>query len=268
MGLQGLSAINIELNSTCFKKTKCGFCGHQKADVHTSRRDGEMEIAMLERIAKDVGVGVVVQFHRDGDPLDCSFLGRALDLFKFRIRSLVTHGERLLEKYNEIVRKCETVTVSMFQGDPDIRLIEENVIAFVHIKGKFFLPQLIVKWVGLTDENIAKRFHALGIRQIHRLLHTPQGNAKYANDLPTVPEIGICLDALHHPSIDWQGNVYLCNRLDPVNNLLIGCVRDNTLEEIWNGEKRRKMVQHHIEGQRAKANLTCATCQFWGVPTG
>jgi radical SAM protein with 4Fe4S-binding SPASM domain len=77
--------------------------------------------------------------------------------------------------------------------------------------------------------------------------------------------VGICLDALHRPSVDSTGRVFLCNRLDPARHTQIGNLYDNTLDEIWNGPTRMKMLEAHKAGRRDLANDLCKTCEFWGV---
>lgn len=267
MGLIGLSQINIELNSTCHKKTKCGMCGHQKASVHPNREDGEISWILLQRIRKQLPDGLLVQFHKDGDPLDSSQLVHALDLYDGCIRNIVTHGERLHERANELHNRCETVTVSLFHGDPDLYMQLDSIRGFMN-RAEAGLPRVLVKWVGQTDANVMYELDRLGIQQIYRLIHIPNGNMRYAKNLPTVPEVGICLDALHHPSVDWKGNVYLCNRLDPKGQLRIGNLYHQTLDDVWNGPLRQEMVQAHIEGRRGDANPVCQACQYWGVPSG
>ena len=81
-----------------------------------------------------------------------------------------------------------------------------------------------------------------------------------------MPEHGICLDLLTHPSVAWDGRVYLCNRLDTTDRGLLGHLDTATLEEIWNGPLRQSYVQAHLQGQRT-AVPPCSDCEYYGVPT-
>ncbi len=128
-------------------------------------------------------------------------------------------------------------------------------------------PHVQVKIVGDMEQDGVEEYEALGVRVIRRLIHVPINNSKYAHRLPTVPEVGICLDALHRPTIDWTGNVYLCNRLDPRHDLYLGSARTETLDAIWNGATRHTMIAAHQQGRRDLANPRCATCQHWGTPS-
>ena len=100
---------------------------------------------------------------------------------------------------------------------------------------------------------------------IRRALHFPSGNSKYSHAVPPVPEAGICWDFLSHPSIDWQGNVFICNRLDTENKGLLGNLEENTLDELWNGPIRTDWLHHHLKGHRDRVPA-CKNCLFYGIP--
>lgn len=108
-------------------------------------------------------------------------------------------------------------------------------------------------------------YEALGVPIIRRLIHVPIANSKYAHRHPTIPEGRVCLDALHRPTIDWRGDVFLCNRLDPARAGYLGSVVTESLESIWHGPARMKMLDAHKAGRRDLANDLCKTCDFWGV---
>src|SRR3990167_4580230 len=119
--LTGLSQINIELQSKCDKRTLCGFCGHQNDKINPNPK-GQMDFRLIHRIASALfpfRVGLVVQFHRDGEPTAYDRLDEVLWLFKPFITSIVTHGENLIAKADEIIDNCTSLTVSAFNGDPD-----------------------------------------------------------------------------------------------------------------------------------------------------
>jgi radical SAM protein with 4Fe4S-binding SPASM domain len=84
---------------------------------------------------------------------------------------------------------------------------------------------------------------------------------------PVIPEIGVCLDFLHHLSINTNGDVSICVRYDPERHGIIGDVKKQSLKEIWNSPKRMKWLEYHRQGKRDKIPL-CSYCHYWGVPTG
>ena len=92
------------------------------------------------------------------------------------------------------------------------------------------------------------------------------GSFKYEKKT-VVPEHGFCLEMLSHPAINRFGDVSTCVRFDPNREAVIGNLNEQTLEEIWNGEKRKKWLELHINGKRNQVPL-CSKCEFWGIPRG
>lgn len=263
VSLSGLSQINLELSSRCNKTVLCAFCGHQDANINPGLVYGDIEFSLLERVRSQLTPGIVVQFHRDGEPTVYPRLRDALSLFSGFVTSVVTHGENLVRRANDLINLCTTLTVSVFRGDPDGPMQFEIVKEFLRLKG-VQSPMVLIKIVGDYPNSPWEDLHVPIIR---RLIHQPTGNTKYAHHAPTIPEVGICLDALHHPSIDWRGRVFLCNRLDPADANYLGSLREQSLESIWNGERRRVWVLAHSQGRRDLASDLCKTCTFYGVPS-
>lgn len=271
MSLAGLSQINVELSSRCDKA--CYFCGHQNTKINEHLEHGDMAIELLDELACQIPTGVVVQFHRDGEPLVYPELGEALHLFRDHVTSIVTNGKKLGERAAEILKNPPTsICVSMFKGDPEAEQQRYSLWRFLGTPGVERFPLVVVKVVG--DELEPERVHDLarmvgvyGVQVTRRLLHVPQGSHHYRKANPTIPETGICADLLHHPAIDWKGGMYLCNRLDPEQRHFLGRIPPFTLEHLWNEGRRQKFLRAHLEGRRGEVE-PCATCQFWGVPSG
>ena len=267
--LHGLTQLNVELTSRCDKHTLCAFCGHQDPAVFPTLKFGDMANELMLNVAYAVyplGTSCVVQFHRDGDPLAApeELLCQALFAFRANIRSLVTHGERLGERGQAVIGNCESVCVSIFRGDPDRNLQLASLRSFLDQKGEQ-LPRVSLKVVGDMSDDELRPYRECDVPLLRRRLHLPIGNSKYAGGLPTVPEHGLCLDLLHHPSIAWDGRVYLCNRLDTNDAGLIGDLATESLDAIWNGPLRRDYIQKHLAGRRADVP-PCANCHYYGIP--
>ena len=260
--LHGLSQINIEFCSDCDKS--CPFCGHQDAEINPNLVRGSIDIPLLWKISKQVPAGIVSQFHRDGESLLHPKLGAALDMFSHCIRSIVTNGKELVAKAEEIIDNCESLTVSAFNGDVDGPEQVEVLKKFLELKGDHS-PMVNIKIVGFMPPERERIYASLGVPIIRRLLHVPDGNYRYVRRNPTVPEHGICLDFLHHPSIDWKGRLFICNRLDPSDAGLLGDLNESTLDELWNGEKRRLWLEAHKRGRRDQASPLCHKCLFYGI---
>jgi radical SAM protein with 4Fe4S-binding SPASM domain len=79
--------------------------------------------------------------------------------------------------------------------------------------------------------------------------------------------MGVCLEMLSKLAIDRYGNVSPCVRYDPKGVNVLGNVNEDSLENIWYGEKRNEWVEHHLKGKRDRVPL-CSECHFYGIPRG
>ena len=253
MRLDGLSHIFLELTNRCDKNHLCPMCGRQKGIIEY----GDMNWTILCQIARQVPPNIIVSFHRNGEPTAYPFLGQAIGLFRDNITSIVTHGLNLIEKADEIIGNCTTVVFSRFEFDADrdeqLRILKE----FIEIKGGKS-PQIIVKYIGEFNEE-----RLPGVIYTSRSLHSAKDSKDYKAHDPVIPESGVCLDLISTLSIDWNGDVYICNRKNPAG--LLGNVRDDTLPDLWNGPKRQEYIAVHKAGLRQNTEL-CKTCQYWGIP--
>nr|WP_320017110.1 radical SAM/SPASM domain-containing protein [uncultured Desulfobacter sp.] len=262
--LVGLSVINIELTSRCNKN--CWMCGRRKIErdyTELTIKYGDMDFGLLESIAKQLPPGIVVQLHNNGEPTLYPHLGEAIRLFKNQITQFDTNGKLLLEKSDEIIDNLDTMAVSVFENDSDAE--EQFVILkrFLNLKGES-KPTVVARLNGDVD---SKRYENLDLIIARRLLHSPMGSFNYRKNSPTVPEIGICLDFLNHPAINKDGDFSICVRFDPKRHGVLGNIRNESIAELWNGEKRKKWLEFHKKGQRSEIPL-CSYCHYWGVPTG
>ncbi|OGV37064.1 MAG: hypothetical protein A2X48_04440 [Lentisphaerae bacterium GWF2_49_21] len=263
-GLSGLANINIELTSRCNKN--CWICGRRKVErdmPELALKYGDMPFELVRKIVRQLPRNVVVQLHNNGEPLLYPEFGKAVALFKNQITNIVTNGKLLLEKADEIIGNLDTMAISVFEKDPEadeqFRIIEK----FFEIK-RDRKPYTILRLNGDVDE---ARYQKFGSVFAKRALHAAMGSFSYKKASPTVPEIGICLDFLHHLAINSLGEVSICVRFDPKRLGVIGNVNTQTLDDIWNSDKRLKWLGLHKSGKRKNIPL-CSFCEFWGVPTG
>lgn len=261
--LSGLAQLTVELTSRCDKTHLCAMCGHQNPAINPHPL-GDMDYRLIEHIRAQVEPGITISLHRDGEPTSYPQLKEALDLFAGFTISMVTHGLNLRQRSADIIGRVSTCTISVFRGDPDNAAQLEAITGFLHCK-QGSAPHVQIKIVGDMSKEELAPYEALGVRIIRRLIHVPLANSKYAHRSPTIPEVGICLDALHRPTIDWRGRMSLCNRLDPQSDLYLGDVNHESIDAIWNGPIRMKMIEAHKAGRRDLSNDLCKACTFWGV---
>lgn len=256
--------INIELTSLCQKD--CGICGRRKIDKdypELKLEYGNMSLSTLRKIQDDLPKDVLIQWHNNGEPLLYPNLRDALLMFRHNIRCMDTNGILLVEKANELIDNLETITISTFENDPEADEQLELVKEFLKIKGDK-KPNVIIRCLGNTKHK--KEYEKMGLITVDRILHSPMGSFNYTKKT-VIPEHGICLEMLMHPAINIKGDVSICVRFDPERKGVIGNVNKNTLEEIWNSEKRKKWLDLHIQGKRNEVPL-CSKCEFWGIPRG
>jgi len=175
-------------------------------------------------------------------------------------RRELTGGHRPGEQHRRGVGRAlgPALTENDEEADAQFKLIKE----FLKLKGDR-KPYTSLRLIGNVD---SARYEALGCLIIRRVLHAKMGSFNYKKKNPTIPEIGICWDFLHHLCINREGKVSICVRFDPKGLGVIGDLNKETLDKIWNGPKRMEWMEYHKEGKRARIPL-CSYCQFWGVPT-
>lgn len=257
MELYGLSKIHIELSSRCNKH--CHICGRRK----TNYQGGDISLDFLRLIAKELPPDIIVATHWNGESMLHPYFGEAIRLLQFArcITNTVTNGKLIIEKFDEIVDNLDTMSISIFEGDPEqddqYQLIEE----FLNRKGDR-IPYTTLRLIGQVPED---RYAHFGATIVKRTLHSPMGSFEYKKS-PTIPEHGICQDLLNTLAIDHRGNVSLCVRFDPDGQNVIGNLNYNTLSQIWNSQERRWIRRQHILGHRDQVRF-CNKCEFYGVPT-
>ena len=262
--LSGLKNINVELTSRCNKK--CWMCGRRKVErdyPELTLQYGDMDYKLVKKIAEQLPPNIVVQLHNNGESLLYPKFGKAAKLFNKQITNVVTNGKLLLEKADEIIDNLDTLTISVIENDSEGDEQYKIIKKFLKIK-KDKKPFTILRINGKVDLDRYKKF---GLKMATRILHHPMGSFNYEKIDPTIPEIGICLDFLHHLAINSKGKVSICVRFDPKGLGIIGDANTQFLVDIWNSPKRIKWLEYHKQGRRDKVPL-CSYCHFWGVPTG
>jgi radical SAM protein with 4Fe4S-binding SPASM domain len=260
----GLTNVNVEITSRCNKD--CWICGRRERDrLYKDLEYGDMDFELVKKIAQELPSGVVVQLHNNGEALLYPIFKEAVLLFKDKgmITNIVTNGELIVKKADEIINNLDTMSISVFENDPEADEQYKLIVEFLKIKGDK-PPFTSLRFVGRVDE---EKYKDIDILKIRRLLHSPRGSFDYKRKNPTIPEIGICLDFLNHLAIARNGDVSVCVRFDPHRELVLGNVKDNRLIDLWYSEKKMKMLELHVAGRRKDIPF-CNRCHYWGVPTG
>ena len=281
--LSGLMSINVELTSRCNKGdgtpgNGCWMCGRKKLErEHPELCDwGDMPLDLVKEIARQTPSGVTVQLHNNGEPLLYPDLLPAIQAFSHCLTGFDTNGKLAVEKAAEIfLSGLNTLTFSVIQDDPEgddqIAIMDEFLyMRQCDAQSHSLTPALVVfRLLGEIDAERINAIQALmaydGTIIARRALHAPDMSRNYSAP-PVVPEMGICLEALHKLSIDRKGNLFPCVRFNPhlLNNL--GNMNYGvTLEEAWNGPARKEFLKKHMAGMRDQVDL-CQGCHYFGIP--
>ena len=253
--LSGLSTVNIELTSRCNKN--CGMCGRRK--LPSTFPFGDIDFDLLGTIANQLPSNITVQLHNNGEPLLYPKLKEAISLFRMQYTGLNTNGILLVEKADEIINNLDTLTISIIENNDKEQI--KSIGKFLELKGDK-KPLVVFRCLGNIDTEPYKDLGMVATR----VLHSPKGSFQYKRKV-TVPETGVCLDLLHHLSIDCYGNISKCVRFDPNGDNIIGNLHVDTLDSIWNGQRRQRTIRYHLKGRRDSVPI-CSTCEFWGIPIG
>ncbi|HOW28813.1 MAG TPA: SPASM domain-containing protein [Elusimicrobiota bacterium] len=259
----GLKNINVELTSRCNKD--CWMCGRRRIDKDypdIALQYGDMDFDLVKKISLQLPPQIVVQLHNNGEPLLYPRFGEAVKLFSDQITNIVSNGKLLLDKSDEIIGNLDTLAISIIENDPEADEQYRVIEGFLKKKGDK-KPFTIFRLNGKIDRT---RYEKFGLPLASRLIHSPLGSFNYRKAEPTIPEIGICLDFLHHMAINRKGRVSLCVRFDPKELGVIGDANTTDLADIWSGPKRMEWLSYHKRGERNKVPL-CSYCHYWGVPT-
>lgn len=273
MNLNGLLQINIELTSRCNKN--CWICARRRRDREENEETnyGDIDFDILKKISDEIPDNIVIALHNNGESLLYPRFGEAVKLFKEKncITNLVTNGKLLLKKSNEIINNLDTLSISIFENDEEADKQFEILNGFLELK-KDNSPFTTLRFIGNVNQDKYEQFKKYNCLFIKRSLHSSIGSSDYRNSenkkiKPMIPEAGICLDFLSHLAIDRFGDVSVCVRFDKNKELVLGNIKENTLLELWNSEKRLFMKKMHVEGKRNLIPYCGNKCEFYGVPT-
>ena len=264
--MNGLAGINIELTSRCNKS--CWMCGRRKLErEHPELCDwGDMELQTAAEIICDIPKGTFIQWHWNGEPLLYPHLWDVLKWCNGHYMGLDTNG-KLINNQKDALAFLSSVTISVIESDPEQGAQFSKMATFLTYPKR---PKVVFRVLGEIQphrmeilESWKKQYPNVEIAK--RVLHNPDGSFDYEKPV-TKPETGLCLEMLHKLAIDRYGDVFPCVRFDPHKVNRLGNVKDG-LVMLWEGEKRKEWIQHHINGRRDLVPL-CKDCHFWGVPRG
>lgn len=128
-----------------------------------------------------------------------------------------------------------------------IRMVEQEA-------NKNERDEWMMYWSSLIDRNIDK----VQVMPMHtwsgKVMSEADTNVKYYADKP-------CVSVFSSFTINYDGNVQLCDS-DIEQEMLMGSVKNQTIEEIWQSEKFEEIRTWHANNQRNRVNI-CRGCNHW-----
>jgi radical SAM protein with 4Fe4S-binding SPASM domain len=263
--MHAISTINIEVTSRCNKD--CWMCGRRKLEKETpgwAEKMGDMDYRIVIELARQIPAGTVVQLHWNGEPMLYPLLADAAGAFRKAgcIVAMDTNGSIVDQPK---FKNFHSITVSVIQGDTPENY-SRQISTITHLAAMFPKKRKVIRALGNIPPYTKTLAKQLGFLYVPRILHSPDMSRDYEKPV-TMPEIGICLDLLHHPAIDRHGNVFPCVRINPKGENLLGNVMETPLDQILGGDHRKNLIENHIAGNRYKVPL-CCECDYWGIPRG
>jgi len=186
----------------------------------------------------------------NGEPLLYPYLESAIYEFRHCITGFNTNAKLLALRAWDI-RKLNSLTISIIPDDSEGE--EQLMMVQSYLELKQEKPAIIVfRILGKIDTERLKAYIILAaehnIRIAYRQLHALGGSYNYEHGV-TIPEMGICLEALNKLSIDRFGNVSPCVRFDPEGNHILGNLENETLASIWTGDRRKRFLECRLSRQ-------------------
>lgn len=273
--------LTIELTNDC--NLACVMCPR----LDMSKNLGYMDIGLYKKIideAKAHTPVTLVPFFRGESLLHPDFF-EMIDMAKnagLKPIQLTTNAMLLTEELSKKLIEAEIDFIS-FSVDVlgeeaykrvrlggDYQLVMGNIDTFLETRkalGKT-LPEVQVSTVE-TKENTESLDEFIDYWQgkVDRMRVYPEhstdgsfGSLK-GYELPTFDRRLPCRKVFTDMVVYWNGDVAVCNH-DWGRKEFIGNVAENTIAEIWNGEKYKEIRTRHMDGT-LDSDPTCAHCDHW-----
>lgn len=233
---------------------------------------------IIDQVASTDGYQPKIGLHMNGEPLLHKGLAdMILYASKHGLYTLIhTNGTLMTpEMARELINSGISEVSFSFEGEnpqryENIRLnakydeVRQNIKHFIRIKGQTRVIIEVLKFRGIDpgisiSEHFKNEFHGAEFSSFYA------SNWHGSLDLPELNEKDICLES---PSvcgdmkkvlpISWDGKAHSCC-IDFNSLMVIGDMNENSIQEVWFGEKRKKILKLMIAGKHKSLEL-CQTC--------
>ena len=270
-------SLNIESTNVC--NLDCFFCPRKES----SKGIGSMDYALFTRIIDECaerGSLKLINLHKDGEPLAHP---RIFDMIRYIADSgaaeefgFTTNGILLTEKrarklldagLNKISISIDATSEDAYErskGRRKYRTVEENVRRFLEIKPGYV--RATVKFIRMQEnsgeeEAFVEMWNKYDVEVVVNEYHDWSGSVRDSSMLDILPLSSYaCENPFYSLAVNWDGTVSICC-VDWDSQAVVGDTREQSLTEIWRGEKLRRYREMHLNGQACSIDA-CAGCTY------
>lgn len=278
------ATLNIEPTNIC--NLDCSFCPVKK----TNRAKGFVKLGFYKKVIDQISQQKrlkVLWLNKDGEPL-----------LHPQIDELISYAKKKkvadrIEIYSNGILLDKSMVQKLIKAELDslvISLDASNRKAFKRLKRKDLYNQIITninnflrtrkklktkrplvsaKIVDLGNDKEIVRFKKIWQNKVDDIiiqpLHSWEGSlentADFQSSVPKSKRYPCNLPWLA-PAINWDGTLVPCCVNFKKNELIMGDLKKQSLKEIWQGNKFKKLRQAHLD-QDFSQWPTCSHCQYW-----
>jgi radical SAM protein with 4Fe4S-binding SPASM domain len=290
--------ISIMIDPSNLCNFRCNFCPTSDNELlkKFSRPKGMMDFSLFQKIIDDiVKLKLKTQInpkslllYKDGEPLLNKNIDKMVSYVKQKkvidYIGITTNASLLnMDMTNKLLNSgLDTLRVSIqslsqvnFQKITktkfDTQKIKKNISYFYSQKKELNKKtELIISYVDSEnlDESKKKNFvdeyslisDRVDIKPINGWTRSDENDWRVGNERKKVGEPIVCADPFSRLSINFDGSVSICC-VDWSHGTVVGNLKSESIEEVWNGKKLNEFRILHLKGQRSKIG-PCSKCDY------
>ena len=280
-------SVYIEPTNAC--NIRCAFCptGDPALIKSVGRKAGVMDDYVFKLVLRDLkqfGEIKHINFYKDGEPLINKSYPEMAAQLRYRCERLwtATNGLLLTPSLSErlVLAGFDMIKISVIAPNAEgYKRISGAVIDYPKFVDNIHYlfshrdrTKIYIKManVNFTEDEISKFYSDfepicdyIAVENLHGWSRTDLKDftlGKKPNTFDGVPNVKriACAWPLYQMTINWNGLVQPCNEDWSWVNVM-GDINQNTLKEIWNGEKFNEFRKMHLRGERG-GNKACGNC--------
>ena len=249
---------------------------------------GFMDFCLFENIIKQIkdSAKTILLYYR-GEPLLHSDLTQMIELCKKRTQARVILStnatmltklisEKLMSSGLDDIILCldgnSKETYEQIRRNANFDNVQENITNFINLRGNKVKPEILVQLIEMhinkhEIDDFKNKWKKIGCKVLITWLNSwayqlPKLMTMSDSVNPNRREIRThCADLWFKMVIDYKGKVVLCCH-DYSEKCIIGDLKKQCIEDIWNSEEIRKLRKLHKERKFSKIKL-CKNCIDW-----